>query len=138
MDKKPLPPGFQSRKIQPSDLPNPASFRQLRPAILGDPPVSVGLRLFERRRVIIGLCVVVALHASLGLAWWLMPPLRLKVGIDPKRWVQVVSVPEPAPLQPSAHPPLTHPNAVPLSLITLPNVPLPSMTEPTAPGDPQR
>jgi len=137
MDKKPLPPGFQSRKIQPLDLPNPASFRQLRPAILGDPPVSVGLRLFERRRVIIGVCVVVALHAGLGLAWWLMPPLRLKVGIDPKRWVQVVSVPEPASAQP-AHPQLTHPNAVPLPLIPLPNVPLPSMTEPPASDAPYR
>jgi len=132
MDKKPLPPGFQSRKIQPLDLPNPASFRQLRPAILGDPPVSVGLRLFERRRVIIGFCVVVALHAILGLAWWLMPPLRLKVGIDPKRWVQVVSVPEPAPVQP-AHSPLTHPNAVPLPLIPLPDVPPPSIPEPAPP-----
>jgi hypothetical protein len=132
MDKKPLPPGFQSRKIQPLDLPNPASFRQLRPAILGDPPVSVGLRLFERRRVIIGFCVVVALHAILGLAWWLMPPLRLKVGIDPKRWVQVVSVPEPAPVQP-AHSPPTHPNAVPLPLIPLPDVPPPSIPEPAPP-----
>lgn len=132
MDKKPLPPGFQSRKIQPLDLPNPASFRQLRPAILGDPPVSIGLRLFERRRVIIGLCVVVALHASLGLAWWLMPPLRLKVGIDPKRWVQVLSVPEPAPVQP-AHPQRTQPNAVPLTQIPLPEVPVPSMPQPAAP-----
>jgi len=132
MDKKPLPPGFQSRKIQPLDLPNPASFRQLRPAILGDPPVSIGLRLFERRRVIIGLCVVVALHASLGLAWWLMPPLRLKVGIDPKRWVQVLSVPEPAPVQP-AHPQRTQPNAVPLTQIPLPEVPVPSTPQPAAP-----
>jgi hypothetical protein len=117
------------------DLPNPASFRQLRPAILGDPPVSVGLRLFERRRVIIGLSVVVALHAILGLAWWLMPPLRLKVGIDPKRWVQVVSLPEPAPVQP-AHPQRTHPNPVPLTLIPLPEVSLPSIPKPAAPSDP--
>jgi hypothetical protein len=51
--------------------------------------------LFERRRVIIGCAVVVAFHLSLGLAWWLMPPLRLKVGIDPARWVHVVSLPPP-------------------------------------------
>jgi hypothetical protein len=85
--------------------------------------------------VIIGLSVVVALHAILGLAWWLMPPLRLKVGIDPKRWVQVVSVPEPAPVQP-AHPQRTHPNPVPLTLIPLPDVPLPSIPEPAAPSNP--
>jgi hypothetical protein len=95
MDQKPLPPGFQSGKIQPLELPNPASFRELRPAILGTPPVSVTTRLFERRRVIIGCAVVVAFHLSLGLAWWLMPPLRLKVGIDPARWVHVVSLPPP-------------------------------------------
>jgi hypothetical protein len=95
MDPKPLPPGFQSRKIQPPDLPNPASFRELRPAILGTPPVSLRERLFERRRLIIGVGVAVAFHISLGLAWWLAPPLRLKVGIDPKRWVHVVSLPPP-------------------------------------------
>jgi hypothetical protein len=142
MEKKPLPPGFQSRKIQPLDLPNPASFRQLRPAILGDPPVSIKSPLFERRRVVLGIFVVVALHASLGLAWWLMPPLRLKVGIDPKRWVQVVSVPEPAPA-PAAHPLPTHSNAVPLPLMRLPEIPapeipVPSMTEPAAPSDPRQ
>jgi hypothetical protein len=136
MDKKPLPPGFQSRKIQPLDLPNPASFRQLRPAILGDPPVSVGLRLLERKRVIFGLCIVVALHASLGLAWWLMPPLRLKVGIDPKRWVQVVSVPEPGAVQPP-HSPLPQPNAVTLPVIPLPSEPVPLLTLPSTPAAPR-
>jgi hypothetical protein len=93
MEKKPLPPGFQSRRIQPVDLPDPSSFRQLRPAILGTPPVSVNTRLYERKRLIVGLGIAVAFHLSLGLAWWLMPPLRLKAGIDPRRWVQVVSVP---------------------------------------------
>lgn len=93
MDKKPLPPGFQSPKIQPVDLPNPSSFRQLRPAILGTPAISAKARLFERRRVIIGIGIAAAIHLSLGLAWWLAPPLRLRAGIDPKRWVQVVSVP---------------------------------------------
>lgn len=93
MDKKPLPPGFQSRKIQPVDLPNPSSFRQLRPAVLGIPPVAVNAGLFERKRLIIGLGIAVAFHLSLGVIWWLIPPLRLKAGIDPQRWVQVVSVP---------------------------------------------
>jgi hypothetical protein len=104
MDTKPLPPGFQSQQIQPLELPNPASFRQLRPAILGTPPVSVKARLFERRRVIIGLAIAAAFHVTLGLAWWLTPPLRLKAGIDPKRWVQVVSLP-PQSAPPAKRPP---------------------------------
>ena len=109
MDTKPLPPGFQAQKIQPLELPNPSSFRQLRPAILGTPPVSLKTRLFERRRVIIGLAIAAALHVTLGLAWWLTPPLRLKAGIDPKRWVQVVSLPQHAPAaSPPAQPRAPH------------------------------
>ncbi len=124
MDKKPLPPGFQSRKIQPVDLPDPSSFRQLRPAVLGTPPVSVGERLIERKRLIIGLGIAVAFHLCLGLAWWLMPPLRLKAGIDPRRWVQVVSVPPretppsqlpaPLPAAPRASPKGARSHAIPL------------------------
>lgn len=92
MNKKPLPPGFQARKPEPVDLPNPSTFRELRPAILGSPPVSVKARLFERKRVIIGFGIAAAFHITLGLAWWLTPPLRLKAGIDPARWVAVFSV----------------------------------------------
>jgi len=93
MEKRPLPPGFQSRKIQPVDLPNPASFRELRPAILGTPP-SMKTRWFERKRVLTALGIAAFLHVSLGLAWWLTPPLRLKAGYAPDRWVQVVSLPK--------------------------------------------
>ena len=109
MDKKPLPPGFQARAIRPLELPDPSTFRQLRPAVLGTPPVTPTMRLFERRRLWIGIGIAVAFHASLGLAWWLAPPLRLKAGIDPHRWVQVVSLPKPdaaaPPLQPAPSPP---------------------------------
>jgi hypothetical protein len=95
MEKKPLPPGFQARKIQPVELPDPSSFRKLRPAVLGTPALTVKARWFERKRVIVGLGIAAAFHLSLGLAWWLTPPLRLKAGIDPRRWVQVVSLPAP-------------------------------------------
>jgi len=104
MDKKPLPPGFQAQKLQPLELPNPSSFRQLRPAVLGTPPVTLRMRMFERRRLLIGIAIAVAFHVTLGLAWWLTPPLRLKAGIDPHRWVQVVSVPK---QEPPAPPPQT-------------------------------
>lgn len=54
----------------------------------------------------IGIAIAVAFHLTLGLAWWLTPPLRLKAGIDPKRWVQVISVPrhDPAPPPPAPSP----------------------------------
>jgi len=94
MEKRPLPPGFQAKKIQPLDLPGPSAYRDLmRPAVLAVPTESAKARWFERKRVIVGIAIAAAFHISIGLALWLTPPLRLKVGYSPDRWVQVVSVP---------------------------------------------
>lgn len=131
MDQKPLPPGFQARKIQPVELPNPSSFRELRPAILGTPVLTARARWFERRRLMIGLGIAAAFHISLGLAWWLTPPLRLKAGIDPKRWVQVVSLPQPA-TPPSVAPP----SAAPIFVVPPPARATPLAPQPNAGGHP--
>jgi len=94
MEKRPLPPGFQAKKIQPLDLPAPSAYRDLmRPAVLAVPTESAKARWFERKRVIVGIAIACAFHISIGLAIWLTPPLRLKLGYAPDRWVQVVSVP---------------------------------------------
>lgn len=111
MEKRPLPPGFQARKIQPLELPRPSAYRDLmRPDILATPPVSDQARWFERKRVVVGIAIAAAFHISIGLALWLTPPLRLKVGYAPDRWVQVVSVAphEDVPRAAPAHEKLTH------------------------------
>ncbi len=82
------------------ELPAPADYRTTTPAVLGTVPADADSRLFTRKRVVIGLAVAVALHAGLGLAWWLAPPLRLKAGYAPERWVPVVpliTLPRPVP-----------------------------------------
>jgi hypothetical protein len=115
MEKRPLPPGFQAKKIQPLDLPGPSAYRDLmRPAVLAVPTESAKARWFERKRVIVGIAIAAAFHISIGLAIWLTPPLRLKVGYSPDRWVQVVSVPphEDTPLVKAAREKTpTHPHA---------------------------
>jgi len=118
MEKRPLPPGFQSGKtIQPIELPMPSAFRQLRPAILGTPPITRTARLFERKRVIVGLCIAAGLHIVLGFAWWLSPPLRLKAGYGPDRWVQILSLGKTETPASSPPPPVkkadTHPSEIP-------------------------
>lgn len=78
-----------------ADFPTPIGYRQLTPAILGTPPVTERMRRFERKRVVIGIAIAAVLHLALGLAWWLTPPLRLKAGYSPDRWVQILSLPKP-------------------------------------------
>jgi hypothetical protein len=77
-----------------ADFPTPIGYRQLTPAILGTPPVTEKMRRFERKRVVIGIAIAAVLHLALGLAWWLTPPLRLKAGYSPDRWVQILSLPK--------------------------------------------
>jgi hypothetical protein len=82
------------------ELPNPADYRKTTPAVLGEHPVDAKTRLFTRKRVIIGFAVAAALHVGLVLAWWLTPPLRLKAGYAPERWVHVMPLPKPDAPQP--------------------------------------
>jgi hypothetical protein len=83
------------------DFPAPAGYRQLHPAVLDVPPPTAKGRLFQRKRLMIGLAIAAALHIGLILAWFLTPRERLKVGIDPNRWVPVVSIPQPQPAKPA-------------------------------------
>jgi hypothetical protein len=82
------------------ELPTLADYRKTTPAVLGELPVDAKTRLFTRKRVIIGFAVAAALHVGLVLAWWLTPPLRLKAGYAPERWVHVMPLPKPEALQP--------------------------------------
>jgi hypothetical protein len=95
--RNPAPREFDGRAM--IDRPTPAAYRQSIPAFPSTEP-SIATRRFERKRHIIWFSVAVALHGALFLGLWLTPPLRLKAGYAPDRWVQVVSVakgaPEPA------------------------------------------
>ena len=84
------------------DFPAPAGYRLLHPAALDLPPPTAKGRLFQRKRLLIGLGVVAALHLALILGWLLTPPLRLKAGIDPERWLPVVSIPRSEATSPAA------------------------------------
>ncbi len=100
MEKKPLPE-FRSPPVQIAELPGPAAYRQLHPVPPTPPPPSRKVRFYERRRVFIGFAIAVACHAAAGLAWWLSPALRLKVGYAPDRWVPVLSIPASGPQEPT-------------------------------------
>lgn len=93
------------------ELPTPSAYRQTTPAVLGPPPSDEQSRLFTRRRGVIGFGVAVLLHAVLIMGWWLSPPLRLKAGYAPERWVPVLSLPKPPPAPPS--PAAVHPASAP-------------------------
>jgi hypothetical protein len=80
-----------------SDFPAPSAYRQSVPAGLPPPTAGIETPRAARRRWIKGLAVVVVLHASAALAWWLTPPLRLKTSPAPDRWVQVSSLPQKEP-----------------------------------------
>ena len=94
-----------TRGARVPELPTPAAYRQTTPAVLGPPPSDEKSRLFTRRRVVIGFGVAVLLHALLIVGWWLSPPLRLKAGYAPERWVPVLSLPKPASPAPAPPPP---------------------------------
>ena len=83
------------------ELPTPAQYRQMTPAIIaaerGPPPPRLG-----RKRRWAWFAVAVDLHAALFIAIWLSPPLRLKWSPSPDAWVPVVSLPPPAPTTPAA------------------------------------
>jgi hypothetical protein len=103
-----------------AELPTPADYRKTTPAILGPPQVDEKSRIFSRKRVVIGFGVAAALHVGLGLAWWLTPSLRLKVGYAPERWVPVLSLPKPPPEPPrsEAAPPAATPTTSAVSPAT--------------------
>jgi hypothetical protein len=85
------------------ELPPLAQYRQTTPAAI---TASVALKTapVERRRLLAWFGVAVALHAALFIAIWLSPPLRLKWSPSPDAWVQVVSLPPPAPETPVVEP----------------------------------
>ena len=85
-------------------LPTPSGYRDAHPRVLGPPPQSPKARFFERKRVIVGFAIAAVLHVGLVLAWWLTPPLRLKAGYAPERWVPVSSLPAPRAEKPPAVP----------------------------------
>lgn len=81
---------FHKSDIRP--LPTPAAYRQINPAVLSVPTLSKRARFLQRKRVLIGFAVAVALHAGLVLAWLLTPPLRLKASYAPERWVRILPI----------------------------------------------
>jgi hypothetical protein len=87
------------------DLPTPSGYRQTVPAFPNTEPGAETQRA-DRKRRFIWFGVAAALHAALLLALFLTPPLRLKAGYAPDRWVQIVSVPlkEPDPPVPAPAP----------------------------------
>ena len=96
------------------EFPPPSGYRNLHPAPLDLPTPDANGRRQQRRRRVIGLCIAAALHVGIVVAWLLTPPLRLKAGYSPDRWVPVVSIPKPvaAPLPAAPDKPLPSPSLV--------------------------
>ena len=89
----------KSRAAPVSELPAPAQYRQLSPAIItADSRITP--KPVDRRRLFLWFGVAVALHAALLLGIWLTPPLRLKWGPSTDAWVQVISLPNKVPQAP--------------------------------------
>jgi hypothetical protein len=101
-------PEFKAKTRVTVNLPPPSGYRQTVPAMnVPEPDPAVG-RL-GGGRLALWACVAVGLHAALFLAIYLTPPLRLKVGYGPDRWVQIMAItPAPSP------PPTAAPHAPPL------------------------
>jgi hypothetical protein len=89
-----MPPG-------PIHLPPPSGYVQRVP-LFPTTDGSVKSRRFERKRLLLWFGLAVAFHAALLLGLWLMPTLRIKWEPSPDAWVQVVSIPKPAPPVPDA------------------------------------
>lgn len=75
------------------DLPTPSGYRAAVPAFASTEPAAPARRA-ERKRRLAWFAIAVALHVALLLGLWLTPPLRLKAGYAPERWVQVVALPK--------------------------------------------
>jgi hypothetical protein len=95
-------PEFKAKTRVTVNLPPPSGYRQTVPAMnVPEPDPAVG-RL-GGGRLALWACVAVGLHAALFLAIYLTPPLRLKVGYGPDRWVQIMAI-TPAPSAPPRAP----------------------------------